>query len=219
MRDARRILVLAPHADDEVLGCGGTLALRTACGAEVHIVVTFDGAAGDPRGHFEAEDYVACREGEARRGGAHLGLLSYEFWRLSEGHTPRDEELRRFLPKLEAVVDDFAPDLILAPWGGESHTDHASLARAVELWMLAQDDAEASCEVWGFEVWSDLAPELLVDVSAVWEQKLAALREHATQLEYRDLLAWSERRALRHGSGRVEAFRRLDNKLLQEVKR
>lgn len=207
MRDAERVLVLAPHADDELLGCGGTLALFAAQGVEVRVVVVFDGAAGDPEGRFEEDDYVARREAEACRGGAHLGVAHYDFWGLAEGHAPRDDELLSFVPRLAEAVRNFAPEVVLAPWRGESHADHASVARAVELWLEA---APTTCEVWGYEVWSQLEAELLVDVSSTWKQKLAALAEHETQLSYRDLLAWSTENSARFGESPMEAFKRLD---------
>lgn len=214
MIEARRVLVLAPHADDEVLGCGGTLALFAERGARVTVVVVFDGALGDPDGRFDGEGYAARRAAEARAGGAHLGVTSYRFWELPEGHAPSDAELRAFVPRLDALARELRPELVLAPWAGEAHTDHRAVARAVELWLA---EGAAPTEVWGYEVWSDLAPEHLVDVSGVWPAKLAALAEHDTQLAYRDLAAWCEARAHRLGAGALEAFRRFDVPVTTEV--
>ncbi|HIG12605.1 MAG: PIG-L family deacetylase [bacterium] len=206
MKKARRILVFAPHGDDELIGCGGTLACFVEAGAEVRVVVVFDGAAGDPEGRFAAEGYVAQREAEARRGGAHLGLRDYEFWRLPEGHTLADGQLEEYIPLVEQAAEEFKPDLVLVAWPGEAHPDHAGLARVIELWSKR---ARPSCEIWGYEVWSALAPDLLIDVAATWPLKLAALREHRTQSAYGDLAAWSKQNAFRRGALPVEAFMRL----------
>lgn len=64
---------------------------------------------------------------------------------------------------------------------------------------------------WGYEVWSPLVPTRVVEISDVWERKVAALREHASQLEYQDLVhktLWLTahrsiylERASRHGEG------------------
>ena len=53
-----RIVVLAPHMDDEVIGCGGTLARHVACGAEVTIVFLTDGRRGGKPGHPQSADHA-----------------------------------------------------------------------------------------------------------------------------------------------------------------
>jgi LmbE family N-acetylglucosaminyl deacetylase len=201
-----KVVVLAPHADDELLGCGGTLARLSAQGADVHVIVVFDGAAGDPRQLFDPSRYVQEREAEARRGGEHIGVTSYEFWRLPEGHVASEEDLAEHLPRLAVALSALAPDLLLAPWSGDGHADHASVARAVEAWV---ESVNPDCEVWGYEVWSELEPDVLVDVTETWHRKLAGLEEHRTQRAYRDLVAWTHSRA-RSAAGRwSEGFHRL----------
>src|SRR5436189_2426333 len=68
-----RLLVLAPHPDDEVIGCGGLIALHAREGRQVHVVIVTDGA--------EAGDATVRRE-ESRRGLTIIGdatvdLLNY----------------------------------------------------------------------------------------------------------------------------------------------
>lgn len=75
---ARRVLVFAPHPDDEVFGCGGVLALYAQLGAQVQVVVVSDGAAqvrAEQRDrHFQA------RAAESRAALACLGVADVEFW-------------------------------------------------------------------------------------------------------------------------------------------
>jgi LmbE family N-acetylglucosaminyl deacetylase len=119
--DSKRILVVAPHPDDEVIGCGGTIALCAERGAEVHLLVVFDGAAGDPEHKFEAHSYVAKRQAEARAAGEQLGVSQYTFWDLPEGHLATEAEVEQGAERLRSFVNEVQPDLILAPWWGDNH--------------------------------------------------------------------------------------------------
>jgi LmbE family N-acetylglucosaminyl deacetylase len=174
-----RALCLAPHADDEVLGCGGTLALHRAQGDDVRVVIAFDGRLGLPHG---AGPELRCAE--AQRGGAILDLSDYVFLGYPEGHEPSSADLEQAAERLRAIVADFGPDVVYAPWVGEEHLDHSSLARAA---CLALEGFAG--EAWGYEVWTPLVPERVIDVTPVWERKLASLAEHASQLAHGDLEA------------------------------
>lgn len=207
MIPARSMLVIAPHPDDEVIGCGGTAALAAAGGADVQVLVVFDGGAGDPEGRFDREGYVERRRAEARRGGKRLGISNYRFWGLEEGHRPTTGELEEGARRLVALVEELQPEVILTPWDGEDHPDHDSVARAVKR-MLELAEFDGQC--WGFEVASPFQAELLVDVSSVWEQKLQALGEHRTQLAYGDLVKRTTALATRLGTGFLEGFCRLE---------
>ena len=82
---ADRVLVFAPHADDEVFGCGGTLAFHTERGDPVRVVILTDGAGGDPAGleadivarNAAADDYDKAhldpfKDDDAPESGSHL---------------------------------------------------------------------------------------------------------------------------------------------------
>ena len=68
------VLALAPHPDDESLGCGGALALHRAAGDPVKVVFVTDGARGDERGEDPRDAYVALRRREAAEACAALGV-------------------------------------------------------------------------------------------------------------------------------------------------
>ena len=99
----------------------------------MHVVVAFDGRRGDPNERFDAEEYVARRREEARAAAAHLGLGEYEFWDHPEGHEPTASQLLDGARAVAASIERFRPDLVYAPWIGEQHVDHHTLARAVRL--------------------------------------------------------------------------------------
>ena len=89
----RRVLVVAPHPDDEVFGCGGMLAWHTRVGAEVRVVVLSDGRAGDP--DAKAGDIAERRVAESRAAGAELGIDDYRFLGYADGALGEAVDLER----------------------------------------------------------------------------------------------------------------------------
>ncbi len=184
-RPARgRVLLLAPHPDDDVLGCGGTAALHAEQGDPVHVLVAFGGLEGDPDERWDPREYAAIRRRETRAAGSHLGLSDYEFWDYPEGHLPSAVDLTSAARRLAGLIESLRPETIYAPWVGEYHVDHHALARAARLAIALAGFRGAA---WGYEVWTPLVPTLIVDVTSVFERKRAALEEHRTQLAYRDI--------------------------------
>src|SRR5688572_7808705 len=91
-----RILVLAPHADDEVLGCGGFIARRAAEGCEVHVLVATIGDVCDVNGTSKSSATERCAElAEASR---ILGVAHHEV--LFENYENRLDTL----PRLDLVT-------------------------------------------------------------------------------------------------------------------
>jgi len=177
------VVLLAPHADDDVIGAGGTAALHARQGDRVRVIIVFDGLAGDPAGRYAPEELLERRRREARAGGAHLGLTEYEFWDYPEGHVPGPSELVAGARRLAARLRELAPATVYAPWIGEHHMDHHVLARVTRLALrLAQFRGEA----WGYEVWTPLVPSLIVDITELHAAKVRALHEHVSQMGYTD---------------------------------
>ncbi len=170
-----KVLVFAPHPDDEVFGCGGAIMRHVEAGDPVHVVVLTDGAhepdaAGDPRA------YAATRERESLEAAAILGYGRPEFWRLPDRGLAYGEELVR---RLLAAISEHTPQIVYAPAIGEVHPDHRALAlSAVE----AVRRSEYAPRLAMYEVGVPLAPNLLLDISDLSERKHAAMRCFASQL-------------------------------------
>jgi LmbE family N-acetylglucosaminyl deacetylase len=177
------VLVLAPHPDDEVLGCGGTLCLHARQGDRVHVLVAF---AEDPDPITPVDEEASeMRRAEARAGGAELGISAYEFWDYPDGIEPEPVLLQLASRRLATRIAEIAPRTVYAPWIGEHSIDHHVLARAA---LLALEMAEFDGRSWGYEVWTPLVPTRIVDITPVWEAKRAAIVRHASQLRHGDLV-------------------------------
>ncbi|MBI5937513.1 MAG: glycosyltransferase [Betaproteobacteria bacterium] len=170
--DAKRVLVLAPHADDEVFGCGGALALHVAAGAEIKAIVLSDGAFGAA----EADLQAAVREAESRAAAAVLGYPPPEFWRLPDRGIEYGEVL---VGRLLEAARAHAADLVYAPSLYEVHPDHRVLAMAA---VEAVRRLGQGVRLAMYEVGAPLRPNLLLDISPVFERKRDAMRCFVSQL-------------------------------------
>jgi LmbE family N-acetylglucosaminyl deacetylase len=163
-----RLLVLAPHPDDEVIGCGGLVAQHMAQRRAVRVIVATDGAEAEPSA-VDRDGYRRQREDESRRALAILGDADVHFLRFADRALDNAvaEPLREHLLA-------FRPDLICVPSPVEIHPDHLALSRA--FCELVQRDATlfadlAIARVAFYEVSQPLRPNTLVDITDVAERK------------------------------------------------
>lgn len=177
-----RVLVLAPHADDETLGCGGVLIRHREQGDPVKIVVVTDGAAGDPADYYGGHDYRQLRRQEARQAAAILGVNELVFWDYPDGRLAEAGDLAG---RLAALFEADHPDVIYRPSTQEIHPDHWALGAGVE---TALRDYRPSVGDFRYEVWAAVQPTCLIDISAVWDRKRRAIAQYQSQLRYHDYI-------------------------------
>lgn len=185
---AGRVLVLSPHPDDEVFGCGGALADLAARGAALDVVLVTDGAAG-ASDEASRRGIAAQRAQESRAALALLGGGT-----VHEGGLP-DRGLGARALELEGLVATWlartAPDLVFAPSPVETHPDHRAVANAL-LAVARRGAADPGAAALGratvafFEVSQPFRPNFLVDITPVLERKRAAVRAFASQAAERD---------------------------------
>jgi LmbE family N-acetylglucosaminyl deacetylase len=174
---AESVLVLAPHMDDEVIGCGGTLAQHIARGASVTVAYLTDGAGG---GVAEPGTTLhATRKREAQLALSALGIVHCHFLDAPDGHlmsTPLADKLR-------AILLDGRYDLVYLPFFLEEHPDHRA---ASALLLDAAQGTGLAPQCLGYEIWTPLFPNCLVNIDATVEAKLGALKHYRSQLAESD---------------------------------
>ena len=163
-----KVLVVAPHMDDEVIGPGGTLALHRQCGS--HVAVVFCAAGATP-------EMDATRKSEAEAVAQMMEFSDLRFLGYPEGNLSGSES--RLSADLAQVVRETWPDQIFCPFPADHHRDHTAAALAV---AGAIDTAGWHGEVWSYEVWSPLWPNVAVDISSVVEEKKKAIGMHESQI-------------------------------------
>jgi LmbE family N-acetylglucosaminyl deacetylase len=176
----RRVLVVAPHQDDEAFGAGGTAYLAARAGAEVHVVVAARGDGGITGGVTPA-----VREAESIRCCELLGTRPPVFLRLPSPQL-REDPLGAGRAAAEALGVRF--DVLLVPSPLERHATH----RATLLAALCGELGTPEAEWWGWCVWSEIPPGPgtgEVDVTEARSPKTLAMSAHVSQNADRKLAA------------------------------
>lgn len=212
---AGRVLVLAPHPDDETIGCGGTVAGLAEAGSEVRVVVVTAGEASVADYSAGAAATASSRREEAAAACRALGLPPPVVLDFPDGAVA--EHQSRLSARLEEETARFRPDLVFAPWPLDGHPDHRTVTAA-----LSDVHLPAATRVWGYEVWTPLPANRVVDVTRRWRAKSAALACHASAHHSFDPsahLALSRWRSLfgLEGQGYAEAFVVLDPPTLRQL--
>ncbi len=179
-----RVLVLAPHADDEVLASGGLIQVHVDRGDAVRVVYLTDGSRGGFRTEKD-EEYVALREAEARAGLEVLGVRDCAFLAHPDRALSTAEELSE---QIAGEFRTFRPDVVLVPAPFEIHPDHLAAGMAV---ATAIDSVRTSAEGAGFdprilmvEIGAPHVANWILDISGgeLMDKKVRALGCHASQL-------------------------------------
>lgn len=219
---ARPVAVIAAHPDDEVLGCGGTIALLSAQGRPVHVLLLADGETSRPAAAAEASCRVAERGRAAQEACRILGGASVEVDAFPDNRMD-GVELLAVVQRIEAFLSRHRPGMVLTHHAGDVNIDHRVVHDAV---VAACRPLPGTCieELLFFEVPSatewrprgsapPFVPDWFFDVSATLERKLAALQAYAGELRefphprsLRAVEALARWRGASAGVGAAEAF-------------
>lgn len=180
------VLVIAPHADDEVLGAGGTIARFAAEGARITVAIL---TAGFPPDFPQGEEEMIRQEAVA----AHkiLGVsetVYLDFPAAAIDSTPH-RELNR---AMASVYRQVSPDYVLVPFIGDVHLDHQAAFQSAMV-MCRPNGGHAPRNVLAYETVSEtnwnaplvtpgFQPNTYVDISNYLERKLDAFRAYASQV-------------------------------------
>ena len=158
-------MILAPHADDESLGCGGLIAASCAAGRPPLVVIVTDGAGSHPGSPtWPAGRLRAQREAEAEAATRHLGLPSgrLAFLRLPDTRSPHDGPKFEFaVETLRCLAAEHRCDTILAPWSHDPHCDHESVWKMGLALSRRDHRALLAYPIWGWLI----APEVELDTA------------------------------------------------------
>lgn len=181
----QKIVVLAPHMDDEVIGCGGTVARHVEAGADVTVIYLTDGRRGAANVNRlkgaelrSAElELMARRKEEARRALAILGVRKLSFLDCEDTKLDSDATLAL---SLRAALLELRPDIVYLPFFLEHHPDHRAVSPAL---IAAVQGTDLSFQCHGFEVWTPLFPNCAVWIDSTMDRKREAMAQYVSQLE------------------------------------
>jgi len=182
-----RVLVVAPHPDDDVLGCGGVMARHAAQGHEVHVVVATRGI--EEKYPLEEVDVVRCELAQAHQS---LGVSSVRYL---DFPAPCLDMVPRYklADAVSMVFQDLQPSLVYLPHPGDIHADHGHLYHAT----LVAARPIANCPVRKLLCYETLSetewasprqesafiPTVFINIEPYLQKKLSAMAYYRSQLK------------------------------------
>ena len=215
-----KILVVAAHPDDEILGCGATVARLIAEGHSVKTIICAQGVLARVDNATENDDKSLQElKQQALKANAHLGVDDLEFLDFPDNKMD-SVPLLDIVKELEKIMDSFKPTQVFTHFSGDLNIDHQKVAQAVSTATRPLPGSTVK-KVYSFEVlssteWapnSQFEPNTFFDVSSTIEKKVAAMAEY--KMELRDfphprslegLKSQAQLRGLTVGKTAAEAF-------------
>lgn len=185
----KKIMVVAAHPDDEILGCGGTIARHVIEGDEVQVVFTSDGVGS--RETKEFKNNLISRKKEAVRALKILNTRSPIFLDFPD-NSMDSVPLLDVIKPLEKLISEFKPKIIYTHHHGDLNIDHSITCKAV-ITASRPSPSNTVNEIYCFEVLSSteilqyshnktFLPAMFVDISEHLDIKMLALSEYSSEL-------------------------------------
>ena len=191
MSSGKRVLVVAPHADDETLGAGGTIARHAAEGDEVHVAVV-TGHGDEPHPLWPKSLWDTIRA-EARRAMEVLGVRHLHFEEVPAALVA-DQPVWRLNKTIASLVSSIEPEVLYVPFPFDLHKDHREVFHALSVaWRPSAPAGRRIKAVYCYEVQSEthwnapyleaaFTPNVWVDITAHLDTKLRALSCYESQI-------------------------------------
>ncbi len=183
-----KVLVFAPHPDDDVIGCGGSLAKHVSIGNKVTAVYMTSGDAGSKK--YSKDKLAKIRENESREAADIIGITNLIFLRNQDGFLCNNEKNINIVIN---IIKHEKPNLVYIPHIQDGHRDHRTTNQIVRKavkkaglptyqkfdrppWMVKK--------VLCYEIWTPLpVVTFKEDISNFLELKEKALKLHKSQVE------------------------------------
>ena len=181
----KKILVVAAHPDDEVLGCGGTMARHASNGDKVHVLFM---SAGVGSRENVKNDEINERRICAKQASKILGSQSPQFLNFPDNRMD-SISLLDVVKSIELVIQEIGPDVVYTHHIGDLNIDHQITHKAVLTACRPQPESSVK-EIYSFEVlssteWSTnnpFIPNYFVDISDTLELKVSAIKAYNSEL-------------------------------------
>jgi LmbE family N-acetylglucosaminyl deacetylase len=172
------ILVIAPHPDDESIGCGGTICLHTARGD--HVAAIFLTSGEFALSDLPREKAWAIREGETEESARILGIANVTFLRRPDHYL--GDGIEKAAAELRPLLERQQPQLIYLPHACDGHPDHRACRPIVQ--AALSSGLIPPPALLGYEVWTPLSEyDRAENISQMMERKLQAVRAHRSQIK------------------------------------
>lgn len=182
-----KMLVVAPHPDDEVLGCGGTIRRYAAAGHEVHIAIVTRGWAP-----LYPDSQVEQVRSEARASAAILGAAELHFLDLPVTRLAELPE-HELNGAISGLLDRVQPGWVFLPYRSDLHEDHKQIFDAAQVALRPLPNRLGVERVLCYETLSEthwhapqaepaFTPQVFIDISTTLDAKIEAMRAYKSQM-------------------------------------
>ena len=187
-----KVLIVAAHPDDEVLGCGGTIARHADSGHQVQVLIVAEGSTRQQkRDRSQVSDGLSVLAEAAQAAGSILGAASIQFLDLPDNRLDSLDRLD-LIKRIEESVERHQPECVYVHHAGDVNVDHRRLHEAVVTACRPTPDQVVrrllSVEVESSTEWqppgaaTSFHPNWFVDSSDQWEHKREALMAYSTEM-------------------------------------
>lgn len=218
----KKILVIAAHPDDEVLGCGGTIAKMAAAGCEVNVLIVTDGSSSQYAGSGDLQRIIDDKKRETWNSAQALGVKHVYYGGLPD--MKLDTVPHTAINKvIESVIDQLKPDTVFTHFWGDINMDHQNVYKSTLVAarpVLGQVVKDVYCyRVPSSTEWTPskadtmFMPNVFVDITEMAERKYEAFSMYCTELRayphprsVQHLRELDVARGLEVGQGPTETF-------------
>ena len=125
----KRVLVIAAHPDDEVLGVGGTIAKLSAEGVECHLLIVTDGSSSQYRDSDHLHEIIEAKKLETKGSADLLGFKSIQYGELPDMKLDKTPHIV-INQVIEKVIDEIQPDTVFTHFWGDVNRDHQEVYKS-----------------------------------------------------------------------------------------
>jgi LmbE family N-acetylglucosaminyl deacetylase len=164
------MLIVAPHQDDETIGCGGALALQVRAGRSASVLLLTDGADGCEEVGMTRQAMMEMRNEESRLAAAVLGLESPVFL----GYSSLTERFAEAVEQVRREIVQRTADVVFIPWVFDANPDHRT---ANYILAEALKSIGRNVRVLQYEVWGLCVPNVILVIDEAIEAKVEMLNQ------------------------------------------
>lgn len=186
-----KVLVIAAHPDDEVLGMGGTIAKMTAEGAEVHLLIVTDGSTSQYKDNPKLLEIIEEKKTETLNSSGILGIASINYGNLPDMKLDAIPHIQ-INQVIEHYVSMLQPDTVFTHFWGDVNSDHQNVYKSTLVAVrpvMGQVVRQLLCyKVPSSTEWTPnkpdtmFTPNIFVDIEQFAEQKYQAFAQYSTEL-------------------------------------
>ena len=176
----KSVLIVAPHQDDEIIGCGGAMILQKKSGKELSVLFVQDGGDEHAEDGLSRADLIHIRETEACTVAEELGIPLPTFLRFKD---MRRSNVSKIAVAIRDTIIANKADVVFAPFFLDYNDDHRMTVYALSEAISGMTDKPL---IYGYEVWGLCIPNVILNIDDVIQKKNKLLSCYTSQISGTD---------------------------------